>query len=42
MTVFHPIFSKRDFVKAVVLVVGAILAPGRRTVAGTLREEVSP
>jgi hypothetical protein len=34
---FEPIFSKRAIRHAVVLVTGAILAPGRRTVTAALR-----
>lgn len=37
MIVFQPLFSKRVFLHAQVLAVGAILAPGRRTVASVLR-----
>lgn len=37
MIAFQPVFSKRVFAHAVVLVVGAILTPGRRTVAAALR-----
>ena len=37
MIAFQPVFSKRVFAHALVLVVGAILAPGRRTVAAALR-----
>jgi hypothetical protein len=37
MIAFRPIFSKHVFGHAMVLVVGAILAPGRRTVAAALR-----
>ena len=37
MIAFRPLFSKRVFANAMVLVVGAILAPGRRTVAAALR-----
>lgn len=37
MIAFQPVFSKRVFRHACVLVVGAILAPGRRTVAAALR-----
>jgi hypothetical protein len=34
---FAPLFSKRVFRHAQVLLVGAILAPGRRTVSSALR-----
>jgi hypothetical protein len=34
---FAPLFSKRVWLHAQVLLVGAILAPGRRTVSSTLR-----
>jgi hypothetical protein len=37
MIAFRPLFSKSVFANAVVLVVGAVLAPGRRTVAAALR-----
>lgn len=37
MIAFQPLFSKSVFARAEVLVVGAILAPGRRTVASALR-----
>ena len=37
MIAFRPIFSKRVFTNALVLLVGAVLAPGRRTVAAALR-----
>lgn len=37
MIAFQPLFSKSVFLRAQVLVVGAILAPGRRTVASVLR-----
>lgn len=36
MIAFRPIFSKRVFTNALVLLVGAILAPGRRTVTAAL------
>ena len=34
---FQPLFSKRVFRQATVLIIGAILAPGVRTVAAALR-----
>jgi len=37
LTHFHPFFSKRVWKLAVVLLVGAILAPGKRTVTAILR-----
>jgi len=37
MIAFRPLFSKRVFANAMVLLVGALLAPGRRTVAAALR-----
>lgn len=37
MIAFRPLFSKRVFAHAMVLLVGAVLAPGRRTVAAALR-----
>jgi len=37
MIVFRPLFSRRVFANAMVLVVGAVLAPSRRTVAAALR-----
>lgn len=37
MIAFRPLFSKSVFANAMVLVVGALLAPGRRTVAAALR-----
>ena len=37
MITFRPLFSKRVFANAMVLVVGTVLAPGRRTVAAALR-----
>jgi hypothetical protein len=37
MIAFQPLFSKRVFLHAQVLVAGAILAPGRRTVTSALR-----
>jgi hypothetical protein len=35
--VFAPLFSKRVWQRAQVLLIGAILTPGRRTVAAVLR-----
>lgn len=37
MIAFQPLFSKRVFANAMVLLVGSLLAPGRRTVAAALR-----
>jgi len=37
LTSFAPLFSERVFQHAQVLLVGAILAPGRRTVSSALR-----
>ena len=37
MIAFRPLFSKSVFANAMVLMVGAVLAPGRRTVAAALR-----
>lgn len=37
MIAFRPLFSKSVFANAMVLVVGALLTPGRRTVAAALR-----
>lgn len=37
MIAFRSVFSKRVFANAMVLLIGAILAPGRRTVAAALR-----
>ena len=37
MIAFRPLFSKSVFANAMVLLIGAVLAPGRRTVAAALR-----
>lgn len=37
MIAFRPLFSKRVFANAMVLLIGALLAPGRRTVTAALR-----
>jgi len=37
MIAFRPLFSKRVFASATVLVIGALLTPGRRTVGAALR-----
>lgn len=37
MLLFVPLFSKRSWQTVLVLVVGAILAPGKRTVSAILR-----